>query len=354
MPSPRTLLARAKRDGNPVIDGDRATFVWQGDEPPVLLADFNNWGMDGHAAEFHAAGPRLWTYTILLPADAYIEYGLRRGDEWLPDPLNPHTIWNGVDHDNYTLTMPGYVDSGLARAKRGVPRGEVTAHVVHNQDFLAGGKRDAWLYRPAAEGPYPLLVVYDGKDWLRRAKLTTVVDNLIASKRIQPIGMAFIDHGKQARVLEYQMSDLTVLCVLHDVLPLARQHLDLLDVDKSPGAYGVLGISMSGLQALYTGLRAPEVFGKVISQSGAFHFGYPERTPAIFEWVESVPRKPIEVWMDVGRYEWLLELNRRMHTLLKAKGYPVTYREYPGGHNYPSWREDVWRALETFFGNDAG
>ena len=75
MTSPRTLLARAKRDGNPVLDGERATFVWQGDEPPALRADFNNWGMGGHPAQLHAAGPRLWTYTVILPADAYIEYG---------------------------------------------------------------------------------------------------------------------------------------------------------------------------------------------------------------------------------------------------------------------------------------
>ncbi|MCC7206182.1 MAG: esterase family protein [Anaerolineae bacterium] len=356
MPAPRTLLTRAKRDGHPVIDGERVTFVWHGDEPPELYADFNNWGFHvwgegGHAAQFHAAGPRLWTYTVLLPPDAYIEYGFRRGDDWLPDPLNPRTVWNGVDHHNNYFTMPGHAESGLARARRHTPRGEVTAHVIHNDGLLANGKRDVWLYRPpATDAPYPLLLVYDGKDWLRRGKLATIVDNLIAARRIRPIGMAFVEHGKQARLIEYQTSDTTVGCVLQDVLPLASAHLNLIDVKQSPGAYGVLGISMSGLQALYTGLRAPDVFGKVISQSGAFHLGYPERTPVIFEMVEHFPRAPIDIWMDVGRFEGLLELNRRMHAALTAKGYPVTYREYAAGHNYPAWREDVWRALEQFYG----
>jgi len=27
----------------------------------------------------------------------------------------------------------------------------------------------------------------------------------------------------------------------------------------------------------------------------------------------------------------------------------VRYREYSGGHNYPAWREDVWRGLEWLF-----
>jgi enterochelin esterase family protein len=39
-----------------------------------------------------------------------------------------------------------------------------------------------------------------------------------------------------------------------------------------------------------------------------------------------------------------------MAKLLTRKGYEVTYREYNGGHNYPAWRDDVWRGLETLFG----
>jgi enterochelin esterase family protein len=54
--------------------------------------------------------------------------------------------------------------------------------------------------------------------------------------------------------------------------------------------------------------------------------------------------------MDVGRYEWLLEPNRRLHALLQEHGYDVTYREYNAGHNFPAWRNDVWRGLELAFG----
>ena len=54
--------------------------------------------------------------------------------------------------------------------------------------------------------------------------------------------------------------------------------------------------------------------------------------------------------MDVGRYEWLLDCNRQMAELLVEKGYAVTYREYNAGHNYPAWQNDVWRGLESLFG----
>ena len=58
----------------------------------------------------------------------------------------------------------------------------------------------------------------------------------------------------------------TLLFVAAQVLPLARAHLNLLDPAKHPGAYGVLGASMGGLMALYTGLRLPRIFGHVLSQ----------------------------------------------------------------------------------------
>ncbi|MBU1752106.1 MAG: esterase family protein, partial [Chloroflexi bacterium] len=125
---------------------------------------------------------------------------------------------------------------------------------------------------------------------------------------------------------------------------LAQAHLPLLDVQTHPGAYGVLGASMGGLMALYMGLRAPHVFGYVLSQSGAFTMM--GRDLVVYDLVRDGPVRPIRIWMDVGRYEWLLPTNQHMHALLEAKGYDVTYREYNGGHNYSSWRDDVWRGLE--------
>ena len=86
----------------------------------------------------------------------------------------------------------------------------------------------------------------------------------------------------------------------------------------------------------------------MLSQSGAFELG--EVETVLSHLVRHMPKRPVKVWMDAGRYEWLLEPNRRMHALLVERGYEVTYREYNGGHNYPAWRNDVWRGLEVLFG----
>jgi enterochelin esterase family protein len=36
--------------------------------------------------------------------------------------------------------------------------------------------------------------------------------------------------------------------------------------------------------------------------------------------------------------------------MLNQMGYPLTYREYHAGHNYPAWRDEIWRGLEALYG----
>jgi enterochelin esterase family protein len=339
-------LERAQ-EGTPIIDGEIVTFVWHGPQPPQLIGDFTNWEY-GTPLELSRAAPELWTRTLTFPLDAYVEYAFWRNDERLPDPLNPHTTPDGIGHHNHFFYMPDAAPTSLTRRRRNVPHGTVTRHVVEEGSLVVGGKRPVHLYQPPTSEPCPLLVVLDGQDYRRRAKLTNVVDNLIAQERIRPLALAMVDHAGQARMVEYACSEATLGFLVYSVLPLAQTELNLLDFQTTPGAYGILGASMGGLMALYAGIRVPQVFGHVLSQSGAFTFD--EHDSVIWDLIQHGPVQPIKIWMDVGRFEWLLPVNQRMHDLLVNKGYDVTYREHNGGHNYPSWRNDVWRGLEWLFG----
>ena len=72
-----------------------------------------------------------------------------------------------------------------------------------------------------------------------------------------------VANGGPARTVEYTCSEATLAFLLQKVLPSARRELNLVDETREPGVHGVLGASLGGLIALYTGLRAPEVFGHV-------------------------------------------------------------------------------------------
>jgi enterochelin esterase-like enzyme len=342
------LIEKAKEHGNPLIEGDQVTFMWQGKTAPRLIDDFHLW--EDHPQKMTLIEKGLWAYSMELPTTTYLEYSFYepRTKNRIEDPLNKNTVYNGLGHYNHFFYMPGHSPAEFAVQKKNVPHGNLTHHQVATWMLADDGQREVYFYRPPVKEPVPLLIVYDGTDYLERANLNVVVDNLIRQKRIQPIAMAFLQNGSDRRGVEYACSDATIMWLDNIILPLARKRLNLLDITKYPGAYGVLGASFGGLMSMYTGLRMPEIFGKVISQSGVFESE--GRDFAAVDLIRAKQSRDIKIWMDVGRFDWLLEDNRRLQPILRENGYNVTYREFNGGHNYTCWRDEVWMALEDVFG----
>lgn len=355
MTSPNSLVQRARQSGNPVIEDDRVVFFWEGESAPRLISDITGW--DARPKLFKrltstlrpASDKTLWSRSLIVPRDAYVEYAFFDPvtQEHFLDPWNSRTVSNGLGDRNNFFYMPETIPSPFSIRRADVRTGLLTRHRVDTWLLQDDGERDVYLYKPQARGPFPLLVVYDGPDYLHRGRLATIVDNLIADKRIRPIAMAFLQNGRSRRNVEYFCSDATVSWLEREILPLARQHIRLLNIKERPGAYGVLGASAGGLMSMYTGLRLPEIFGKVLCQSGVFSlYG---RDFAVKDLVRHEHARNIKLWMDVGTMDTLLEDNRQMLALLNEKNYQVMYREFSGGHNYTSWRDDLWRGLEAMF-----
>lgn len=349
-----TLEARALVEGSPVIDTDTATFVWRGPKPVLVNGDFQDWS--GPPLPLEQVSPRLWTRSLTLPRDAYVEYALvdSRGRR-VGDPLNRQLTDNGFGAFNHSFSMPEHSPTPLARRQRGrVPRGRISRHKLETSELAIGDTREVVLYEPPGPGPFPLIVVLDGTDYLRRASLTTLLDNLIHERRIRPVALAMIANGGPARTVEYACSEATLGFLLYKVLPLAREKLHLIDERRKPGVHGILGASLGGLMALYTGLRIPEVFGRVLSQSGAFalreyDFVLSNHEFVVFDLARAARRRRLSVWLDCGSFERLTDGNRQMLPVLQQAGHRVHYREYSGGHSYPAWRDDVWRGLEWLY-----
>lgn len=356
-----SLLQRAKMNGNPVVDGNSATFVWRGERAPLLVADFSGWSPD-QAIEMEPVEPNAWIYQVELPPDAYIEYAFISPEDpelRLPDPLNRRRTSTGMGKFNHYFYMPAGKATPWVKKQPEVSSGKITRHRLQTDGLVRGKLRNVYLYSPACcqgeaqtggQPPVPLLVVFDGREYLKRARLPTIVDNLIAHRRIRPLALALVENGGSSRFMEYACAESTLIFLREMVLPMAREDLNLLDIDQQPGAFGVMGASMGGLMAVYSALRLPEIFGKVISQSGAFALG--GRDTVVFDLVNSGDKPPIRFWLDAGNYDHpvLLTANRRFYPALVERGYRAVYREYPGGHNYPAWRDDLPAGLEFAFG----
>jgi enterochelin esterase-like enzyme len=343
-------IRRAQESGNPVVHGNKATFIWQGKSPPHLISDVQGWEAERRPKPFKPTShPAIWSCSLTVPRDAYVEYAFYDplAEEKFLDPLNKNAVSNGMGSRNNFFYMPEMMPSPFTMPRADVRGGTLTRHRVDTDYLQDDGERDVFLYKPRTNGAVPLLIVYDGNDYLHRARLPTIVDNLIAAKRIRPIAMAFLQNGRSRRNVEYFCSDATIHWLDREVLPLARKHLRLLNIEDHPAEYGVLGASAGGLMSFYTGLRMPEIFGKVLCQSAVFSID--GRDFAAVDLVRFGQGRNLQIWMDVGTLDDLLEDNRRMIALLDKRQYNVTYREFSAGHNYTAWRDDIWRGLEAMF-----
>ena len=68
------------------------------------------------------------------------------------------------------------------------------------------------------------------------------------------------------------------------------------------------------------------------------------------------PRRPLRLYLGAGRYEAFLPFSllmetRRLRDVLEARGYPVSYAEFDGGHDAVWWRGAFADALIALTGD---
>lgn len=127
------------------------------------------------------------------------------------------------------------------------------------------------------------------------------------------------------------------------VLPWVQDHWN---VTRDPQKSIVRGLSMGGSAAAFIALRRPDLFGNVLSQSGAFADGNGD---VRWEWLASQykasPKLSLRFFIEQGLLEDVsrdgptgLAANRRFVDVLKSKGYAVMYQEVGGSHEPVHWR----------------
>jgi enterochelin esterase-like enzyme len=290
--------------------------------------------------------------TLEFPPRALIEYCfLNASGERFADPDNPNVSENPWWREYRDVQLPGYEPHPLREALEGVLTG-TTESLVWDSKMLSG-KRRAYVYLPAnfdSTCTYPLFIVQDGVAYRRTGKLSAVMENLVHLGRVQPAILCFVE--PHDRDLEYYFNDAYLDFLLTEVL---QQLESRYPIAKEASSRGLWGASLGGLASVWAAMRAPEAFGMVVAQSGAFQ-GRPGTTykRGAEDWLttqfEARAALPLRFSVDCGQLEWLLGTNRRFAAMLWQKGYAHQYFEHPSGHNWTTWRNGLAAHLEWHLG----
>jgi enterochelin esterase family protein len=226
-----------------------------------------------------------------------------------------------------------------------------------------------------------LLILFDGEDLSDDGQYrVTTLNNLIAASRIPPTVAVFVDNISRRRLVDLVASDEFADFMAKELVPWIRSHYN---VTKDPKQTVITGYSAGGLASAYVALRHPEVFGNVLSQSGAFWWSFEHnggicgsRCPdsggrggdgsrdattegniMVKQFLAS-PKLPLRFYLAVGTFEYdrnggggeILEGTRDLRDVLLAKGYQVHYQQFVGGHDGLSWRGTLADGLINLLG----
>jgi enterochelin esterase family protein len=351
-----TFVCRAKDgDGNPAV-ACPLNIAKPAEGRMERLADTDLWYKTYRIRD----DVRMLYSFVTLPAAAdpdrltpQVQAELRRSAR--PDPLNPN---RSGPRKLSLLELPGAAPLKWTARRDGVPAGQLTKSRFKSR--ILDNERGISVYTPpgySKDGPpCHLLIVFDRDQYTVDAFAPTpvILDNLASEGKIPPTVAVFI--GNVNRTKELACNDDFADFLARELVPQIRADYRVTD---KPEEVIVAGASLGGLASAFAALRHPEVFGKVLSQSGSYWWGKPGEEE--FEWLTrqfvSSPKLPVRFYLEVGLWEagigklhapTQVAANRHLRDVLRAKGYEVTYSEFSSNHDFFYWRgtfADGLRAL---------
>jgi enterochelin esterase-like enzyme len=362
--------AEIEQQGTPIIQpmlggGCHVMFFWRGDDSTKSVDVIQDWGADGirEHSMTHLQGTDVWCMTRFMPSDTRTTYQLAPdpmpeayagGAPFIPDPLNPNRFLAYADESGFkiwfsSLVLPDAPAQPWVNAN--VPAGKITLHTPFED-----GRR-IWVYMPdtTMPQPYSLLVTFDGLLAAGLLGLPKMLDLQIAEGKIHPTVAVMIDNPDRNELM----------CVPEFADYVAQKIIgwvrETFPVTQDSARTVISGASYGGLCAAYLGLRYPNVFGAVLSQTGWFRWcpDYEQEHMWLAREFIANPKQAVRFYLDVGILENArmldegpsqLAANRHMRDVLRAKGYDVIYREYSGGHDYGSTQNPLFDALSLMLG----
>jgi len=376
--------AQAVEAGTPLVEGSSdgtsiVTFLYRGAATGVRILGAPS---ADHDPMLRLGSSDVWYRSYELPNDTRLSYRLAPDVPTVPgsfwerrvailataqaDPLNRHP-WpaNAVDRFNAKSVLSLNDAPPQPYVAPRMDAGGTVRHMTFASEALGNSRRIS-VYLPADFNPVDpdtvLLVHFDGEAYQSEVSVPRILDNMQADGVLpQTVAVLIGNPDMATRGRELPGSAAFAKAVARDVLEFALKDLGLaVPADRTV----IAGSSFGGLAAVRLALSHPDVFGNVVSMSGSFWWSpkgtAPDRAEYMASRIAAADKAEVRFFLSAGLFETardgdldILNTNRHLRTVLKAKGYDVTLREYAGAHDYLVWQGALSDGLLALFGRPA-
>jgi enterochelin esterase-like enzyme len=247
-------------------------------------------------------------------------------------------------------------------ALRDVPHGEIRMRRYYSSVF--NDWRRFYIYTPAGYDAsetkkFPVLYLLHGggedeRGWGTQGKTDLILDNLIADGKAKPMLVVMMDGNTGGGGIA-SFGERSLLAFENElkqvVIPFVEKNYK---AETSGSSRALAGLSMGGLQTLHAGVKNHQMFSYLgVFSSGWFANNATLSTPqyAFMKDNVNVINDNIKLfWVAMGGKEDIAFENCQvMLKKFDEIGIKYQYSEYPGGHTWPVWRNNLYKFAPLLF-----
>lgn len=243
---------------------------------------------------------------------------------------------------------------------RNIPHGDIRIKKYYST--VTNSWREFYMYTPpgydqSVDEKYPVLYILHGggedqRGWATQGKTNIIIDNLIAEKKAVPMIVVMADgnipmppFGEDILItFEKELKDV--------LLPFVEKNYR---VKTDPKSRALAGLSMGGIQTLYAGVKNTDLFSYLgVFSSGWIQTRQDEIAGRQYEFMKTnadqINSNLKQFWISMGGKEDIAWQNcQTMMGKFDDLKIKYTYSEYPGGHTWPVWRNNLYNFAQLLF-----
>ena len=299
-----------------------------------------------------------WTVTTEPISEGFHYYSLLIDGVALADPASE--TFYGMGRMASGIEMPSA--GGSYYALKEVPHGDVRSKRYYSP--VTNSWRRLIVYTPPGYDAniserYPVLYILHGggedeRGWATQGKTDLILDNLIAAGKATPMLVVMVDgnvssgglasFGEQSlRTFENELKRV--------VIPFVEKSFR---TKNDANSRALAGLSLGGLQTLYAGVRNTDLFSYLGVFSSSWFANQPALSDPQYAYMKdnaaAINKNLKSFWIAMGGKEDIAYNNCKiMVTKFDDMGIKYTYSEYPGGHTWPVWRNNLYQFAQLLF-----